>query len=119
MVFYVDDETDKEWSVAIHLQPRDLFYMGQVDEEEIFENEPYQQQEFEKKIDIDYEMSKSQQRSICLNTHSMLFSFGVKEKLFVYANHITLLLRFELFMCGWIWIQISYENLQPYNWMNQ
>ena len=38
MVFYVDDETDKEWSVAIHLQPRDVFDMGQVDEEEIFES---------------------------------------------------------------------------------
>ena len=54
MVFYVDDETDKEWSVAIHLQPRDVFDMGQVDEEEIFENEPYQQQEFENFFDVDY-----------------------------------------------------------------
>ena len=54
MVFYDDDEIDKEWSAAIHLQPRDVFDMGQVDEEEIFENEPYQQQEFENFFDVDY-----------------------------------------------------------------
>ncbi|XP_009797947.1 uncharacterized protein [Nicotiana sylvestris] len=35
MVYYVDDETDKEWSVAMHLKPRDLFDIGDVDEEEI------------------------------------------------------------------------------------
>ncbi|KAM3359779.1 hypothetical protein P3S68_019490 [Capsicum galapagoense] len=46
MVYYVDDENDKEWSVAVHLKPRDLFDMGEIDEEEIYENEPYQQQEF-------------------------------------------------------------------------
>ncbi|KAK4736877.1 hypothetical protein R3W88_000574 [Solanum pinnatisectum] len=41
MVYYVDDETDKEWSVAVHLKPRDLFEMGEVDEEDLYE--PYQQ----------------------------------------------------------------------------
>ena len=35
MVYYVDDETDKEWSVVVHLKPRDLFDIGDVDEEEI------------------------------------------------------------------------------------
>ncbi|KAK6782459.1 hypothetical protein RDI58_020255 [Solanum bulbocastanum] len=29
MVYYVDDETDKEYSVAVHLKPRDLFEMGE------------------------------------------------------------------------------------------
>nr|XP_009776770.1 PREDICTED: uncharacterized protein LOC104226453 [Nicotiana sylvestris] len=55
MVYYVDDETDKGWSVAVHLKPRDLFDMGEVDEEEIYENEPYQQQEFGRFFDVDYE----------------------------------------------------------------
>ncbi|PHU06684.1 hypothetical protein BC332_23173 [Capsicum chinense] len=55
MVYYVDDENDKEWSVAVHLKPRDLFDMGEVDEEEIYENVPYQQQEFGLFFDVDYE----------------------------------------------------------------
>lgn len=42
MVYYVDDETDEGWSVAIHLKPRDLFDMRGVDEEGIYENLPYQ-----------------------------------------------------------------------------
>ncbi|KAF3641743.1 hypothetical protein FXO37_22823 [Capsicum annuum] len=36
MVYYVDDENDKEWSMAVHLKPRDLFDIGEVDEEEIY-----------------------------------------------------------------------------------
>lgn len=55
MVYYVDDETDKEWSVAVHLKPRDLLEMGEVDEKEIYENEPYRQQEFEQFFYADYE----------------------------------------------------------------
>nr|XP_016486620.1 PREDICTED: uncharacterized protein LOC107806861 [Nicotiana tabacum] len=55
MVYYVDDEIDKGWSVAVHLKPRDLFDMGEVDEEEIYENEPYRQQEFGQFFDVDYE----------------------------------------------------------------
>ncbi|KAM3202517.1 hypothetical protein P3L10_030141 [Capsicum annuum] len=54
MVYYVDDENDKEWSVAIHLKPRDLFDMGEVYEDKIYENEPYQQQEFRQFFDVDY-----------------------------------------------------------------
>lgn len=54
MVYYVDDETDEEWSVAIHLQPRDVFDMGVVDEEETYE-ESYQQLEFEFFFDVDYQ----------------------------------------------------------------
>ncbi|OIS99666.1 hypothetical protein A4A49_54385 [Nicotiana attenuata] len=42
MIYYVDDETDKEWSVA-------------VDENEIYENQPYQQQELEQFFDDAYE----------------------------------------------------------------
>ncbi|KAF3678006.1 hypothetical protein FXO37_04576 [Capsicum annuum] len=55
MVYYVDDENDKEWSVVVHLKPRDLFDMGKIDEEEIYENEPYQQQEFGQFFYVDYE----------------------------------------------------------------
>ncbi|KAM3359571.1 hypothetical protein P3S68_019282 [Capsicum galapagoense] len=55
MVYYVDDENDKEWSVAVHLKPRDLFDMREIDEEEIYENEPYQQQEFGQFFYVDYE----------------------------------------------------------------
>ncbi|XP_049389030.1 uncharacterized protein LOC125853389 [Solanum stenotomum] len=55
MVYYVDDETDKEWSIVVHLKPRDLFEMGEVDEEDLYKNEPYQQQEFGQFFDDDYE----------------------------------------------------------------
>ncbi|KAH0705624.1 hypothetical protein KY285_010162 [Solanum tuberosum] len=55
VVYYVDDETDKEWSVAVHLKPRDLFEMGEVDKEDLYENKPYQQQEFGQFFDDDYE----------------------------------------------------------------
>ncbi|KAH0679422.1 hypothetical protein KY284_020507 [Solanum tuberosum] len=58
MVHYVDDETDKEWSVVVHLKPRDLFEMGEVDEEDLYENESYQQQEFGQFFDDDYENIK-------------------------------------------------------------
>ncbi|KAH0713018.1 hypothetical protein KY289_008977 [Solanum tuberosum] len=55
MIYYVDDKTDKEWSVVVHLKPRDLFEMGEVDEEDLYENEPYQQQEFGQFFYDDYE----------------------------------------------------------------
>ncbi|KAG5630548.1 hypothetical protein H5410_002265 [Solanum commersonii] len=55
MVYYVDDETDKEWSVVVHLKSRDLFEMGEVDEEDLYVNEPYQQQQFGQFFDDDYE----------------------------------------------------------------
>ncbi|KAM3289756.1 hypothetical protein P3S67_018045 [Capsicum chacoense] len=55
MVYYVDDENDEEWCVAVHLKPRDLFDIGEIDEEKIYENEPYQQQEFRQFFDVDYE----------------------------------------------------------------
>ncbi|PHU02210.1 hypothetical protein BC332_27461 [Capsicum chinense] len=55
LVYYVDDETDKGWSVALNLKPRDLFDIGEDDEEEIYENESYQQQEYERFFDNNYE----------------------------------------------------------------
>ncbi|KAM3267575.1 hypothetical protein P3S67_032204 [Capsicum chacoense] len=55
MVYYVDDENNKEWSVVVHLKPRDLSDMGEVVEKEKYENEPYQQQEFEQFFDVNYE----------------------------------------------------------------
>ena len=39
MVYYVDYETDTEWSVAVHLKPRNSFEMGEVDEDDLYENE--------------------------------------------------------------------------------
>ncbi|XP_075074837.1 uncharacterized protein LOC142162387 [Nicotiana tabacum] len=48
MVYYVDDVVNKGWSVAMHLKPRDLYDMGEeVVEDEVYENEPYQEQELE------------------------------------------------------------------------
>ncbi|KAH0652728.1 hypothetical protein KY289_030406 [Solanum tuberosum] len=47
LVFYVDDIVNKGWSVAVHLKPRDMYDMGEVLEEEVDENEPYQEQELE------------------------------------------------------------------------
>ncbi|KAH0679265.1 hypothetical protein KY284_020350 [Solanum tuberosum] len=48
LVFYVDDIVNKGWSVAVHLKPRDMYDMGEVlEEEEVDENEPYQEQELE------------------------------------------------------------------------
>ncbi|XP_060171665.1 uncharacterized protein LOC132602887 [Lycium barbarum] len=48
MVFYVDDVVNKGWSVAVHMKPRDLYEMGEeVVEDEVYENEPYQEQDLE------------------------------------------------------------------------
>ncbi|XP_016490283.2 uncharacterized protein LOC107810065 [Nicotiana tabacum] len=48
MVYYVDVVVNKGWSVAMHLKPRDLYDMGEeVVEDEVYENEPYQEQELE------------------------------------------------------------------------
>nr|XP_009782047.1 PREDICTED: uncharacterized protein LOC104230850 [Nicotiana sylvestris] len=48
MVYYVDDVVNKGWSVAMHLKPRNLYDMGEEAlEDEVYENEPYQEQELE------------------------------------------------------------------------
>ncbi|WVZ17466.1 hypothetical protein V8G54_010448 [Vigna mungo] len=38
----------KGWSVVVHLKPRDLYEMGEEVEEEVYENEPYEDQQLEK-----------------------------------------------------------------------
>ncbi|KAJ1426161.1 putative transposase, Ptta/En/Spm, plant [Sesbania bispinosa] len=40
LVYYVDDEVNKGWSVVVHMKPRDLYDMGQVIEDDICENMP-------------------------------------------------------------------------------
>ncbi|XP_016482962.1 uncharacterized protein LOC107803711 [Nicotiana tabacum] len=48
LVYYTDDVVNKGWSIAVHLKPRDLYDMGEeVVEDEVYENEPYQEQELE------------------------------------------------------------------------
>ena len=47
MVYYVDDEKDKGWSIPIHLKPRDFYDMGEDDEEIMAANEAYPSQNFE------------------------------------------------------------------------
>jgi len=39
-VYYVDDIVNKGWSVAVHLKPRNLYDMGEVMKEQVYENEP-------------------------------------------------------------------------------
>ncbi|WVZ13620.1 hypothetical protein V8G54_011186 [Vigna mungo] len=48
MVYYVDDVVNEGWSGVVHLKPRDLYEMGEEVQEELYENEPYQDQELEK-----------------------------------------------------------------------
>ncbi|KAG5632405.1 hypothetical protein H5410_004122 [Solanum commersonii] len=38
---------NKGWSVVVNLKPIDLYDMGEVMEEEVYENEPYQEQELD------------------------------------------------------------------------
>ena len=33
MVYYIDDEVNKNWSIVVHLKPRDLYDMGEEDGE--------------------------------------------------------------------------------------
>jgi len=44
-VYYVDDEVNKGWSVVVHMMPRDLYDMGEVGEDIIFESESYHKQD--------------------------------------------------------------------------
>ena len=49
LVYYVEDVVDKEWSVVVHLKPRDLFDMGEEQEEErVYNNVPFEQQDVER-----------------------------------------------------------------------
>ncbi|RDX80642.1 hypothetical protein CR513_38789, partial [Mucuna pruriens] len=45
MVYYVDDEVNKGWSVVVHMMPRDLYDIGEVGEDITFESEPYHEQD--------------------------------------------------------------------------
>ena len=47
MVYYVEDEKEKGWSIPIHVKPRDLYDMGEDDEEIIYDNEGYPSQDLE------------------------------------------------------------------------
>lgn len=47
MVYYVEDEKEKGWSIPIHLKPRDLYDMGEDDEEIMASNEAYPSQNLE------------------------------------------------------------------------
>ncbi|KAJ4832056.1 hypothetical protein Tsubulata_009187 [Turnera subulata] len=59
MVYYVVDENDKEWSVVVHVKPRDIYDMGEPmgepENEDVHENEPYQEQILEQFFDTNYE----------------------------------------------------------------
>ena len=54
MVYYVDDVVNKGWSITVDLKLRDLYEMSE-EEEEVYENEPYQEQELEQFFGIDNE----------------------------------------------------------------
>lgn len=45
MVFYMNDEVNKDWSVVVHLKPRDLYVMGEQKDIEVCKTEPYLQQD--------------------------------------------------------------------------
>ncbi|XP_020972663.1 uncharacterized protein LOC110269282 [Arachis ipaensis] len=50
LVYYVDDEVDKEWSVIVHVKPRDLFDMGDIYEYCEVELSPQQSQASKRKV---------------------------------------------------------------------
>nr|XP_025650886.1 uncharacterized protein LOC112747020 isoform X1 [Arachis hypogaea] len=45
MVFYVEDEKEKGWSIPIQVKPRDLYDMGNEDEDIIYDNVGYPSQD--------------------------------------------------------------------------
>ncbi|RDX89547.1 hypothetical protein CR513_28709, partial [Mucuna pruriens] len=45
MVYYVDDEVNKGWSIVVHMMPRDLYDMGEVGEDITFESVLYHEQD--------------------------------------------------------------------------
>ena len=45
MVYHVDDEVNKGWSVVVHMMPRDLYDMREVGEDITFESESYHEQD--------------------------------------------------------------------------
>jgi len=47
MVYYVEDEFDKNWCIPVHLNPRDLYNMVEDDVDNFHESEPFEQQNVE------------------------------------------------------------------------
>jgi len=47
MVYYVEDELDKNWCIPVHLKPRDMYDMGEEDVDDFHESEPFEQQNLE------------------------------------------------------------------------
>ncbi|XP_027922753.1 uncharacterized protein LOC114180648 [Vigna unguiculata] len=47
MVYYVVDELDKNWSIPVHLKPRDLYDIGGDNDVTFHECEPFEQQNLE------------------------------------------------------------------------
>ena len=46
MVFFVEDEMEQDWSVVLHLKPRDLYDIGEEVKETFCEIEPHLAQDF-------------------------------------------------------------------------
>ncbi|XP_057723796.1 uncharacterized protein LOC130939727 [Arachis stenosperma] len=44
MVYFVNDEVNKDWSVVVHLKPKDSYDMGGNEDDEPCENEPWSEQ---------------------------------------------------------------------------
>lgn len=38
MVYYVNDEVNKDWNVVVHLKPKDLYDMGEQGDTEVYED---------------------------------------------------------------------------------
>lgn len=45
MVYYVNGEVNKGWSVVVHMMPRDLYDMGEIGEDITFESKSYHEQD--------------------------------------------------------------------------
>ena len=46
-VYYVEDQKHKDWSMVVHLKPRDIYDMGDSDEQFTHEAEPFQHTNFQ------------------------------------------------------------------------
>lgn len=47
MVYYVEDENEQDWRIPVHLKPRDLYDMGEDENEIVASNETYPSQNLE------------------------------------------------------------------------
>ena len=53
MVYFVEDQLFLNWSIVVHLRPRDLYDMGELVDDEICEHEPFTEQELNNFFDND------------------------------------------------------------------